>query len=347
MRKPGKKTIKKLIISVLLVVVALLFILLFKNFPRFFFPWYRGLSATVLNVLSTLTGFVPFSLWDILAVILGSGLIVLLVKKRIADVVLILSALFCFAVFGWLLNHYAPPLAENFGLTIEPSSKMELEAATSYYLDKAVEYSYKVDRDDYDFYELAEIAGNSYKGLDGFPKGSTARVKRFSLIGEYLMYNGVVGMFMPLTAEASVPYTVPKISLGSTMAHEAAHRLGIASEQEANFAAFIACVNSEDVRMVYSGYYEAFTYCYNSLHGVDKNAAVELYIGKEGAELLRADIEDARKIYSKYDSPLQEVQDKINDTYLKTFGQESGVMSYGEVTDYLIAYYLHNVCNNK
>lgn len=43
----------------------------------------------------------------------------------------------------------------------------------------------------------------------------------------------------------------------------------------------------------------------------------------------------------RYDSPLQEVSDRINDTYLKTFDVENGIASYGEVVDYLIAWYLN------
>ena len=37
-----------------------------------------------------------------------------------------------------------------------------------------------------------------------------------------------------------------------------------------------------------------------------------------------------------------EISDRINDTYLKTFGEEEGIRSYGLVTDYLIAWYLKN-----
>ena len=34
------------------------------------------------------------------------------------------------------------------------------------------------------------------------------------------------------------------------------------------------------------------------------------------------------------------MSDKINDTYLKTYSEPSGVQSYGEAADYLIAWYL-------
>ena len=52
------------------------------------------------------------------------------------------------------------------------------------------------------------------------------------------------------------------------------------------------------------------------------------------------DRKDTSDIYRRYESSLKEVSDRINDTYLKTFSEESGIQSYGEVTNDLIAYYL-------
>ena len=173
--------------------------------------------------------------------------------------------------------------------------------------------------------------------------GSSKPVKRFTLIGDYLLYNGIIGMFMPITGEASVPYHVPTVPLPYTMCHEAAHRLGIASEQEANFCAFLACISSSDERFLYSGYYSAFGYCFNSLCQADPEMAVSLieqYQENEAVRLVFLDRRDTALAYDKYDSRLQEVSDSINDTYLKTFSHESGIRSYGEVTDYLIAWNL-------
>lgn len=37
---------------------------------------------------------------------------------------------------------------------------------------------------------------------------------------------------------------------------------------------------------------------------------------------------------------MQNAAQKVNDTYLKAFSEESGVQSYGEAADLLIAWYL-------
>ena len=349
----------KVILGVILLAIDGTEMFLFKRFPDFFFPAYRNLSKSWMTFLNSLTNFLKFSLWDIIALFLGilfiNTFIKAIRKRRIIkwfiNVFLVVSIFISIAINGWLLNHYAPSLSGYIDLDVKEYSVSELSDACEYYLLKASDLAVQMDRDDdmkvidYDFYEIGELAGKSYKTLgneyDVF-KGSDARVKRFSIIGDYLLYNDIVGMFMPLSGEASVPYNVARIQLPYYMCHEAAHRLGLASEQEANFAAFMACIENDDIRFKYSGYYMAFSYCYSSLYRVNPEMAKELYekySEDEKVKLLRYDRSIVSQHYEKYQSSLKEVSDKINDTYLKTFSQEDGIQSYGMVTDYLIAYY--------
>ena len=46
--------------------------------------------------------------------------------------------------------------------------------------------------------------------------------------------------------------------------------------------------------------------------------------------------------YEQYEGKVQDAAQKVNDTYLKAFSEESGVQSYGEAADLLIAWYLKN-----
>ena len=236
-------------------------------------------------------------------------------------------------------------------LTEIPAGKRDSEEED---WDKAAEYADKIERKDgvalyQDFYEMAKIAGASYEELAGtYPvfEGTAVPVKKLSVIGEYLMYNGIVGMFMPITGEAGVPGSVPVVPLGFTMCHEAGHRLGLAGEEEANFAAFLACIYNKDVRFLYSGYYNAFSYCFSALYRADSERAkslLESHQDDPGVKLLLKDRQDTSEYYRKYDSPLQEVSDQINDTYLKTFSQKEGIRSYGMVVDYMIAWHLKNL----
>lgn len=323
----------KIIIGITLIIIDLAAMGLFKYYGAYFFPTYRNFSVAIMNGLASLTSAFSYTLWDILSVILFIYLIYYFFRKGfikgLIQLFFVVNMLGSFAILGWALNHYAPPLANELGLVIKEHSKEELIEAGKYYLHKASDYSVLVERDENgslvieDKVKLAKDAGN---------------VHYFSLIGDLMMYNGISGMFMPLTGESGVPGNEPLPSLGFTMCHEVAHRNGIASEQEANFMAFLDCIQRDDAYFCYSGYYQAFWFCYNALYKIDKEAAFSM-LQSENIDYLLRDLADEYAIYDKYESPLEDISDKINDTYLKTFSQESGIQSYGEVVDYLLAYY--------
>ena len=94
--------------------------------------------------------------------------------------------------------------------------------------------------------------------------------------------------------------------------------------------------------MNYSGYYNAFSYCFSALYKADPEKALALYESHddEGAIALKTDRKDTSEVYRRYESPLREVSNQINDSYLKAFSEENGIQSYGQVVDYLIAWHL-------
>lgn len=359
--KPENKTaLWRIAAAGCLILMNGLAMILFRKYPGFFFPAYRQVSGAWISFLAWLTSFSPLAVWDILlsvmTVIAPAAFIHSLVKHRVLSwfsrILFAGSVLLTMTVSGWMLNHYAPPLADELGYQKEKQSTEVLYEACEYFLVQAGDYARLVSRQKngsltaLDFYPLAEKAGRLYEALSDTSsvfQGSSVRVKKLSVVGEYLMYSGVIGMFMPVTGEAGVPASVPAASMPFTMAHEAAHRLGIASEEEANFAAFLACMESDDPVFLYSGTYSAFSYCLSSLYAVRPDLCEKLissHKGPAGIALLFLDRSDTASIYQRYESGLKEINDQINDTYLKTFSEESGIQSYGEVTDDLIAWYL-------
>lgn len=325
------------------------------------FPFWRHLTRRVVFLQAAVASVVPFALWD---VVLAAGIAFALVyalrhmkdRKALLSLLswLTLAASAMVALFvWWALNHYAPPLSTELGLATRAYSVDELAEATQRYLEQSADLAPLVPRDEegslahQDFYELAAIAGASYSDLakshDVF-RGSQVPVKALLLWGEPLLYSGHTGIFWAPSGESGVPLNCPDADLPFIMCHEAAHRLGIASEEEANFAAFLACADSDDVRLAYSGYYNAFSYCFSAFYRADPdravdmvNAAAEGPLG-EGVYLLFSDREASAERYDAYQGTFQEVGTAVNDTYLKSFGEASGVRSYGLVVDYLIAW---------
>jgi len=151
---------------------------------------------------------------------------------------------------------------------------------------------------------------------------------------------GISGIYSPFTGEAIVSTIGTDPFQPSVMTHEMAHRLGFAAEDDANFIAYLACMASENPVFRYSGALMAFSYCYNAM--TDPG-----YIADIGAAM-RADAADALEDYSRnraewdrYDGPLREAAETVNNTYLQAMGQEDGVKSYGRVVDLLIALYIY------
>jgi hypothetical protein len=336
--------------------------LLFSGSPDSYFPAYRDFSRSLASVLAGLASWAPFALWDFGLVAADIWIVFTLIRRLwkrekllpwASWTLLFLAAVAALAVDGWALNHYGPTLAEEMDLPVHEYSEDELAEATGYYLGKAANAAASVPRNDdgslaeQDFSELGQIAGSSYTVLSEqhpFLSGSTAPVKELVLFGEPLLYSGHTGMYWAATGEASVPADDAAAELPFTMCHEAAHRLGIAGEEDANFAAFLASSTSEDVRFVYSGYYDAFAYCLNALYSQDPARAQDvvaeaLSANESGTRLVFADRAATQEHYAAYEGTFEEVGTSVNNSYLKSFGETEGVKSYGLVVDDLIAWY--------
>ena len=367
----------RLIASGTLLAACPLLVLLFGRFGKALMGGYRPLSKGLVSLQATIASIAPFALWDFLVVGLALAALYTFVRRVIrrrpllpwlSVVLLVISATLFLFVSGWALNHYAPSLASEIGLEVGAYTDDELVAATRHYLDRAAELAPLVPRDEggellrQDFYELAHIAGGSYRELSGsygIFEGSQAPVKSLLLLGEPLLFSGHVGIFFPPTGESSVPLNCAVAELPFTMCHEAAHRLAIAREQEANFAAFLACTTSNDVRFSYSGYYNAFSYCYGALRRSDPDRAARLLdevrasdpdagaslvladrvaTGRHYYGLVLADRVATGRHYDAYEGWFGRVGSAVNDGYLRSFGEGEGVKSYGLVVDYLIAW---------
>ena len=326
---------------------------------------YPYVIRTMQGFLATWSGTVDMLIWQVLAVALGvvalGGLVVVIVMKWnpiswggwvLAAVSLVW--LLHTAMFG--LNYYAGPLADDIRLDVGRYSVSELAEATEYYRDKANELAAQVDRDsegnvDFsEFHVLAKQAGDGFHTLTydySYPifAGSTEPVKQLGWADMYTSM-GITGFTCGITGEAAVNPQIPDVTLPFTMCHEMAHRMCIASEKDANFAAFLACSVHEDVQFRYSAYYMAYRYCYSALATAQSTnaAAAAVRIDSEVSDLLRRDLQYYDAFFNtKKDEKATKVADTVNDTYLKSSGESAGIASYGQVADLLVNWHIQQV----
>ncbi len=326
---------------------------------------YPYCTRLIQTSLASWCGGVDFCLWQVLAilaivVLLSTVVMMIIFKWNVIQwlgwVLAVVSLVYMLHTGVYGLNYYAGSLADDVRLTTIDYSVTQLVNATTYFRDMANQLSTQVPRDADGntayptFEEMAEMAGEGFDTLTydrSFPvfAGSTEPVKKLGWADMYTSM-GITGVTMPLTGEAAVNPNIPVVSMPFTMCHEMAHRMCIAQERDANLAAFMACDAHSDPIFRYSGYFMAFRYCYNALASDDTSAAVaaakQIYEGIN--ETLMADLDAYRAYFDKnQDEKATEFATSVNDTYIKTSGDESGTDSYGEVCGLLVSWYQQEI----
>ena len=326
---------------------------------------YPYVIRTLQGYLAQWSGSVDFLLWQVLAialavVILASLVAVIAAKKSIIAwggwVLSALSFVYLLHTLVWGLNYYAGPLSEDIRMDVSQYTIEELAEATEYYRDRANILSQQMKRDGSGklayptFEEMANRAGMGFQRLvydHSYPifAGSTLPVKKLGWADMYTSM-GITGVTFGLTGEAAVNPRIPNVLLPFTMCHEMAHRMCIAPERDANFAAFLSCSVHPDVEFEYSGYFMAFRYCYNALASVKTVAATEFAAEiRDGIhDQLQQDLNDYNAFFqNNQDQTATEIANTANDTYLRTSGERSGIASYSEVCDLLVNWHIQEV----
>ena len=330
----------------------------------------RTLEAT----LAQWSGQVDFLLWQFLAVALAVVLlawlvVVIITKKNVLRwfgwVLAAASFVFMLHTFVYGMNYYAGDLADDMRMEVSGCTLDEIVEATEYYQRQANALASQMNRDASgqlafeDFDTLANRAGKGFEYLTYqrfFPvfAGSTLPVKKLGWADMYSSM-GITGFTFPLTGEAAVNPQIPASVLPFTMCHEMAHRMCIASERDANFAAFLACSFNNNRQYQYSAYFMAYRFCYNALYSVGQSTSIDPKLVMEAAsaasrvaanvnDYLRRDMEDYDRFFrSKKNALATDVADAVNDAYLKASGESSGTASYGQVCDLLVNWHIQEV----
>jgi hypothetical protein len=316
-------------------------------------------------ILSEWSSTVNFTLWQVLvvAIVLTLAVTVVLMITLKWNFVQWLGWVLAGASCIWLLhtgiyglNYYAGPISEDVRLGDYEFTSEDLEKTTIYFRDKANEMAQSMPRDDNgmlifsDFETLAQQAGQGFQAMTyeysgSVFAGSTRPVKKLSWADFYSSV-GITGVHMALTGEAAVNPQTPVMALPFTMCHEMAHRMCIATEDDANFAAFLACLANESPQFQYSAYYMAYRYCYSALYsvGAAQTAAAAARINLGVNAYLRYDLKMYDRFFSSHrNETISDISDVVNDTYIKVSGDENGVDSYNQVSIYLVNWYLEEM----
>ncbi|MFH5836663.1 DUF3810 domain-containing protein [Proteiniclasticum sp. C24MP] len=316
--------------------------------------WNRAL----IRILSRITGVMPVSLGEFFVyanVAAGVVLLILLLKKiftggfftllyRIVTYAALLYFVFML-VFG--LNYNRASLREDLALERVNYGTEELILMNEALIERANELRGKVSESDEGVFTLAErrneIFALAEEGYDAFSEafpqfGGEYGIAKGIIASEALNYTGITGIFMPFTGEANVNIKGPDLLFPATVLHEMAHQRGIAYEDEANYMAFLVSSYHGYEPIRYSGTMLALINSMNALYKEDRESYRALY--ETYSEGVKRDLRAYSVFYDAYEGEVNERATKVNDTYLKSNGQVSGVKSYGEMVNLLLEQFM-------
>lgn len=332
-----------------------------RRFTAIVDMFYPYLTRTLQNFLAEWSGTISVNLWQILLVL---ALVILL-----ATIVLMIALKWNFFQWlGWVLtacslvwllntgfygiNAYSGPLADDLRLDISEFSAEDLEEATIYFRDQANELAMKLPRDEEsnpvfsDFETLAQQAGAGYEKLvsDKYYSvfaGTLEPVKRLDWADLYSSL-GVSAVFVPITGEAAVNPQIPSVALPFTMCREMARRMSVAAEDDASFAAILACIANESEEFQYSAYFMAYRYCIAALEtaGTQETASAAARIKKEVNFLFSYDLKMYDKFYASHrNTDAADFVDSITkDVETYGNGQEAVLLTNWYIQEFVLPY---------
>ncbi len=297
------RTVRRFVFAAAFLVATVLLIRAAKQNGDFLFLFYPGILREVETFLAELTAKLDYVLWERIALVclIWAGITLLLdiilqenLLRWISGVAALISLLLCLFVGLSGLNRYAPSVAESMRLeTRTDYSVKQLRNAASYYRDGANRAAEEVSRDykglfrAADFDTLGEELGSGMRNMVRTSYvfgGSTVAPKRL----KYLTRYNIPSVYCCLTGECCINPDMEDTAMPFLMSSEAARRMSIARDGDAEFVGILACIASDSRDYNYSGYFMAYRFCMQALTELDPEAADA--VAEKESDALRADL---------------------------------------------------------
>ncbi len=311
-------------------------------------------------VYAFLTGWLPFSLAETIIMFLPTLLIIAIFgiipnissDKRsscryITSLLSVIAYIYIVFVFTLGVGYQGTSVTDKLGIAQRGISADELyrtaTALTETVNIEVENVEFDVDGSSimpYDLNELNKKLNDAYvKASEKYDFIMPLRSSvKFIALSEPMTYTHISGVYTFFTGEANVNINFPDYTIAFTMAHEMSHQRGIAPEDEANFMAYLICMESDDPYIRYCGTQNLLEYVYSALYRADRQLYRECYA------MLDAHVVSEMKAYNSFfekyeDNVAATVSGTINNTYLTIQGTE-GTRSYGLVADLAVISYV-------
>jgi len=337
--------------------------------------YYLKIYPKISAVLRSIFGWVPFSIGDALYLFFIFSIIIsvvifikniiekkyntyafLNVAQRILNIVLLIFI--CFKLL-WGLNYSRLGISHQLNFKQEKYCKEDVIALIKKLTNDANFYRKQIKDTalpTIKFDEVVKETKATYAiAAKQFPY---LKIHRFSLkenlfskAGNYL---GYTGYYNPFTGEAQVRTDIPSILTPAIACHEVAHQLGYASEDEANFIAYLITNTSKNIYFRYSITLELLDYSYRFLllkHLEDFNLNNYKYTKFELDDCADTQVKKDRKAIKEFfkqnKKELANMSSAAYDQFLKLNKEKLGVETYTHVVEMVLSYEQSKSTNSK
>lgn len=317
----------------------------------------RGVYLLIRPVLDYTIGSLPFPLlyivlpglivWTIYGVIKlfkSEQKVILRIKKSGLHTLTTLAMAIGLFLLLWGFNYGRIPIEEQIGISPNPVLAADLEKDFNTVALRIIEDKEKIKVDTEVLSqrvftqpfkkEILELVQQQMKAF-GYPAYFRPRLRLLRPKG-ILLRISTAGFYSPWTGECHVDGGMHPLQIPFVMAHEYSHAFGITDEGSCNFIAYLACKNSADPFIRYSGRLGYWRYLRSGL----ARAKPEVYRNfmKDLDVEVKKDLQEIRKYLDRYPDIFPKARDLAYDTYLKTQGINEGLKNYSRVVMLVAAY---------
>lgn len=301
-----------------------------------------------------LFSWIPFSLGDVIYLILGIFILCYIIKsfkrknRHISVLKLLIIAnifYFMYQVF-WGMLYFQMPIIKKLSSQEEPDLKHAKQLALQY-LEKCRATRELVKEDKNGIFIVTDLTAiqteiilqqSKLPAYISNKKATGVNSFKPSLFKNIMSFTGILGYYNPFTAEAQYNAGLPSTYIPFTSAHESSHQLGFAREQEANFIGYLIGVRSANPELRYSTEY--FTLKSLLKFIVEEDPDFVKFVLDQYSPGMKRDRLYERNFILKHRGWLDDFFGFTNNLFLKS-NQQEGAITYSYFVDLLLNYEKH------
>jgi len=248
------------------------------------------------------------------------------VNRNLKYILIFINVIYFVYQASWGMLYFQKPLLNR--SKIKPINTEILKPLAEYYLNECIKLRKQMHGEIFKIESLSkikkEIKFQQKNIAKKYNKGNNIDITlKPSIYSLPMSFTGILGYYNPFTSESQYNSHAPDTEIPFTLAHESAHQIGFAREEEANFIAYLIGENTLDNDIKYSVYWFTLK---NILYNIaKKDLEYSRNFLKNLPEEILNDYKEERKFRKEHQGKLNEFFSFTNNIFLKSNRQEGSI----------------------